>query len=471
MKFLKSIKFRLTIWYLVVIVVLLLAFGLIAYFMLAHNLYQNLDDSLKTRATELRATLAIEGGNAIFAAQPNETLLIYDTSGTLLQRLGPDVESNNIDRVVQQALGGQSTFFTATGTDGEEVRLYAVPFNPNPMTDVAIVVGRPTTEIMDVLGTFRNILEISGLVVIVLGCIGGWFLANRVLRPVNRITRTAQEIGETDLSRRIDVKTEDELGRLASTLNGMIERLEGAFDRQRQFTTDASHELRTPLAVVQAESTLVLSKERTEAEYRKSLELISQETAYMSTITNKLLFLARSDAGKEPLNIKEVNLKELLAEISPDVEVLVKEKGVQFRLGPLENVTVKGDLVKLRQLLLNILENAVRYTSSGGSISASVMRREKMAVVSINDTGIGISSEHLPHIFERFYRVDKARSRAEGGAGLGLAIAKYIAEAHGGKIEVESEVGRGSTFHVVLPLENSESVSHSTEGDDTGNYS
>jgi signal transduction histidine kinase len=353
MKFFKSIKFRLTIWYLVVIVVLLLAFGVIAYFMLSHNLYQNLDDSLKTRVTELRATLAIEGGRAIFAAQPNETLLIYDTSGTLQQRIGSDVEFNNIDQVVQQALGGQSTFFTATGTDGEEVRLYAVPFNPNPMTNIAIVVGRPTTEIMDVLGTFRNILEISGLVVILLGCMGGWFLANRALRPVNRITRTAQEIGETDLSRRIDVKTEDELGRLASTLNGMIERLEGAFDRQRQFTTDASHELRTPLAVVQAESTLVLSKERTEAEYRKSLELISQETAYMSAITNKLLFLARSDAGKELLNIKEVNLKELLAELSPDVEVLVKEKGVQFRLGPVENLTVKGDLVKLRQLLLN----------------------------------------------------------------------------------------------------------------------
>lgn len=452
MRFFKSIKFRLTAWYLVVIVALLFVMGAVAYFMLSLNLYQNLDDSLRSRATELQATIELGGGRAVFVERLNEVVLIYSANGTLLQRFGPNVEFTDIDGFVGQAFASHGSFATATTGDGQEVRLYAVPSNIGPATRIAIVVGRPVAEIGDTLGTFRYILVVSGLAVVILAGIGGLFLASRALKPVDRITRTAQEIGESDLSRRIDVHSEDEMGRLASTLNRMIERLEAAFDHQRQFTADASHELRTPLAVIQAESTLALSKERPEAEYRKSLEMVSQESAYMSSLIGKLLFLARSDAGKEPLNLEKVNLGQLLAELSSEAEALGREKGLRFMLGPLEDLAVKGDRVKLRQLLLSILENAVRYTPTGGSISGSVVKNKEMAIVAISDTGIGIPAEHLPHIFERFYRVDKARSRAEGGAGLGLAIAQHIAEVHGGKIEVESEVGKGSTFRVALPL-------------------
>jgi heavy metal sensor kinase len=455
MRFFKSIKFRLTVWYLVVIVALLLVFGAVAYFMLSNSLRQSLDESLKTRVTELQIA---ENTHAVFVERLDELVLIYNTNGTVLQRLGPNVQLASIDGLVRQALAGQDSFATTSTSDGQEVRLYAAPFVVNPVSCFAIVVGRPTAEIQGVLRTFRYILGISGLGVVILGGIGGLFLASRALKPVDRITRTAQDIGESDLSRRISVHSEDELGRLASTLNRMIERLDVAFGRQRQFTADASHELRTPLAVVQAESTLALSKERPEAEYRKSLELISQEAAYMSDVIGKLLFLARSDAGKEPLNFQDVDLRELLAEVSSDAEALAREKGLQFIHGPLEDLTVKGDRVKLRQLFLNLLDNAVRYTPSGGSISGSAVSKMGMAVVAISDTGIGIPPEHLPHIFDRFYRVDKARSRAEGGVGLGLAIAKYIAEVHGGKIEVESQVGKGSIFYVVLPLGNSNLV-------------
>lgn len=451
MRFFKSVKFRLTIWYLTVIVVLLLVSGGAAYFMLSRNLYQNLDDALMVRVAELRTTFEIEEGHAFFAAQPDDLILIYNADGGLLQRFGHNVEFTSIDDLVKQALLGQSSFLTATG-DGQEYRLYAALLVVDPRTHLAMVIARPTAEIERVLDTFRYTLGVTGLTVIFLAGIGGLFLAGRALKPVDRITRTAQEIGESDLSQRINVRSEDELGRLASTLNRMIERLEAAFIRQRQFTADASHELRTPLAVIEAESTLALSKERTESEYRKSLELVSQEVAYMSAIIGKLLFLARSDAGKEPLNLEAVNLKELLAELSADVEALAREKGLQFHPGELEDLTVKGDRIKLRQLFLNLLENAVRYTPGGGTISNSAVRKDGMAVIAISDTGIGIPPEHLPHIFERFYRVDKARSRAEGGTGLGLAIAKYIAEVHGGRIEVNSEVGKGSTFRVLLPL-------------------
>ncbi|MDD5289359.1 MAG: ATP-binding protein [Dehalococcoidales bacterium] len=454
MKFFKSIRTRLTIWYLVVIVVLLLIFSAVAYFMLSVNLYQNLDKTLVNRAIQLRANLTIQRGEAIFTGGPDELLFVFDSSGALMQKFGLVVDSANVNEIVEQALRGENSFLTTVTVDNRAVRLHATSFMAGFNNRVVIVVGQLTSGITMVLDAFKFVLVIAGVCVVVLAGIGGLFLASRVLKPVERITRTAQEIGESDLSRRINVKSDDELGRLASTLNSMIGRLEAAFNRQRQFTADASHELRTPLAIMQAESTLSLSKERTETEYRRSLETISQESDYMASVISKLLFLARSDAGKEPVNFEDVDLKELISTLSSSVEAIASDKGIKFTVDAQDELIVNGDRVKLRQLFINILENAIRYTPGDGNISVSLIRKEGMAVVAVSDTGIGISPEHLPHIFERFYRVDKARSRADGGVGLGLAITKYIAESHGGMIEVESQEGKGSTFYISLPLKN-----------------
>ena len=444
MNFFMSIRTRLTIWYLAVMVILLLLFGTLAYFVPARKLYQNLDSSLQNRALQLKASLR-------FAEQPNELLLTFDSNATMIQEFGAPVNTANISPMVKQALSGQDNFLTTTTIDKQEVRFFATsvkfPFT-NPMV---IVVGQLTAGITGPLGAFRFVLIFAGLIVVIMAGVGGLFLASRVLKPVEQITHTAQQIGESDLSHRINVKTNDELGRLAVTLNNMIGRLEEAFNRQRQFTADASHELRTPLAIMQAEATLALSKERTEADYRKSLEIISQESAYMSAVIGKLLFLARSDAGKEQLNFEDVELKELISQLSANIEALAADKGIKFSVDAPENLLVSGDKVKLRQLFINILENAVRYTQDGGSISVSMLKKDTDAVIKISDTGIGIPPEHLPHIFERFYRVDKARSRADGGVGLGLAIAKYIVDSHHGKIDVSSEVGKGTTFTITLP--------------------
>jgi heavy metal sensor kinase len=454
MRFIKSIKFRLTIWYLVVLVALLLLFGIMSYFMLSQSLYQGLDESLKTSTLALENSLDVWNGHIDLGIrlQPSELVLLYGSDGSLLQGFGWGVEVPHIDTLVAQALEGHASFLTARAANEQEIRLYAAPFLGQPGIG-AIVVGSSTDDVTEVLESFNNILIVAALATLALAGGGGFFMASRALKPIERIRQTAQEIGESDLSRRVEVGSEDELGRLALTLNQMIARLEAAFSRQRQFTADASHELRTPLAVVQAESTLAMRKERTPDDYRKSLELISQEAEYMSAIVGKLLYLARIDAGKDHLNFERINLKELLTELSSDIEVLAREKSIEFNLAPLEDLSVEGDRVKLEQLFLNLLENAIMYTPSGGTVSASIVREGKTAVISIKDTGIGISKEHLPHLFERFYRVDKARSRTEGGgAGLGLAICKHIAEVHGGRIEVESKVGEGSTFSVFLPL-------------------
>jgi signal transduction histidine kinase len=212
--------------------------------------------------------------------------------------------------------------------------------------------------------------------------------------------------------------------------------------------------LRTPLAIIQAEATLALEKGRSVEEYLKSLETVAQESQYMSTIIEKLLFLARADAGKEPYAFQEVDLIDLLQDLSQDVEVLARDKNQQFVPGPVEDLSVIGDRTKLKQLLLNIFNNAIKYTPPGGKISYKAYRQKGAAVIEVSDTGIGIPAENIPFLFERFYRVDKTRSRAEGGSGLGLSIAEKIVEAHGGTIEVESAVGKGSTFKVSFPLAN-----------------
>ena len=378
----------------------------------------------------------------------------FASNGTLIQQVGTSaIDTSKVSGLVEKALSGQNGYLTTDTTDNQGIRLYATAFrDPFDGQAIIIVVGQLTTEITNVLHTFMYIIIFAMIGVLILAGLGGLFLADRVLRPVERITKTAQKIEGSDLSQRIDVKTDDELGRLAVTLNEMIGRLEESFNRQRQFTADASHELRTPLAIMQAEATLALSKERTPDDYRKSLETISQESDYMSAVIGKLLFPARSDAGKEQLNFENVDLKELITGLAANIEALAQDKGIKFAVDAKDDVNVSGDKVKLRQLFTNILENAVRYTPADGKISVSLLEKESNAVVSISDKGIGIPPEHLPHIFERFYRVDKARARTDGGVGLGLAIAKIIAESHKGKIEVENEVGNGTTFIVSIPV-------------------
>jgi len=462
MNFIHSIKFRFTIWYLLVLAVLLIALSAGVYFYLSRSLYRNLDDSLELRSTQLRSIPAILESirQGELQEELGEIIILYFYSGDQLMEVSPRGISIPLSHeLISQAIAGTSLFTTIQTAEGERLRLLAVPINigmPGPPPGIqpaALVIARSTKQIDQALAGLVRTLIIAVPLALGLAAAGGIFLARRALKPVDKIAQTAQEIGEGDLSQRINVNTKDELGRLAATLNEMIGRLEKAFQRQKQFTSDASHELRTPLAVIEAESTLSLQKERPSSDYQQSLEIISQESRQMSSLIDQLLTLARADAGKEQWNFTEVDLGKLIGNLSKDVEILCQEKGLSFLLGQTQDLMVKGDKARLRGLFMNLLDNAIRYTPSPGTVSVSLRREGQMSVVAITDTGVGIPAEDIPFIFERFYRVDKSRSRAEGGSGLGLAICRHIAEAHGGKIEVESQVGAGSTFLVWLTLQ------------------
>jgi len=279
-------------------------------------------------------------------------------------------------------------------------------------------------------------------------------MARRALKPISRIIDTARDIGQgQELSKRIPVlKIKDELGQLALTFNEMMNRLENSFKQVRQFSSDASHELRTPLTVLKGQNELILSKSRKPGEYQEVISSNLEEINYMSKVLEDLFLLSKSDENQVSLDCNQFNLKPLVEEVCKHAEVLAEEKNIQIIIAFLEAVQVKGDEVRLRQMSWNILQNGIKYTQCGGEVKVSLQNNGKFALMTIQDTGIGIPEEDLGFIFNRFYRVDKARSRDEGGSGLGLSICRQIAEAHKGTIEVESKLGAGTRFKIRIPL-------------------
>lgn len=291
----------------------------------------------------------------------------------------------------------------------------------------------------------------TGVAVLLVGLAGGWFLCRRTLRPIERITRVAESISASSLSRRIDVsETESELGRLARVLNDAFTRLQESFEQQARFTADASHELRTPITVIYSQAEHALSKDRSAAEYREALEASFRAARRMKVLAEDLLTLARADAGQLVLNQAPFDLAQTAEDCAAILEPVAAEKGITVNLA-LRHAPVVGDAERMAEVVTNLLTNAIKYTDRNGRIDLHVQPEGEAIVLRVRDTGVGISGEDQVHVFERFYRVDRARSREQGGSGLGLAICKQIVDAHGGSIRVDSSPGEGSTFTVELP--------------------
>lgn len=455
MKISLNIKSRLTLWYLFVTAILIVLFSIAAYFLLERNLHSNTPhlwdiyvaqielpadgSTMITGFTEISQSIGIDQSHGFVDvnrySQKDLIELFAETDYV-------DIDGVSVDESIIGTLGLE---------EDEEVWFYTYLDGDTFEVSGVVVVTQSISEVALTLGTFRQVLVIIIPIALVLAGIFGYLLAKRYLRPIQVMASTVREIEEHNLDKRLEVHSSDELGYLASTFNRMLKRLEDAFHREKQFTADASHELRTPLSVIQGEATLALSKDRSVDEYRKSIEDIYQETERMSSILKRLLFLARHEGSKKP-EFETINLTELLDELISDMEILCEDKSISCQLHATDDVLVKGDRVILRELFYNLIENAIRYTPKGGEISINLSTRDGEACVAVIDNGIGIPEEHFEHIFKRFYRVDKSRSRSEGGAGLGLSICQRIVEIHGGAIEVESKVGKGSTFIVLLPL-------------------
>jgi heavy metal sensor kinase len=314
-----------------------------------------------------------------------------------------------------------------------------------------ILVGRSIAPELEEL--HRNTLHSiwGGAVLLLAGLVGGWGVAGRVLRPIENISATAVKIAAGDLSQRINVaETESELGKLAAVLNSTFTRLEAAFAQQQQFTADAAHELRTPVSVMLTQTQTALTRERTAAEYRETIEACQRSAQRMRRLIESLLELARLDAGQEPLKRMPFDLSQMVREGIESIRPLADERGVKI-LSELGSLEITGDSGRLAQVIANLLTNAIQYNPSGGEVRLKLESQPGLAVLTVADTGQGISNEDLPHVFERFYRGDKSRTASNGNAGLGLAISKAIVEAHGGTIEVASQTGTGTTFTVRLP--------------------
>ncbi len=471
-----SIRSKLTAWYVSLLGIVLILFSLFLFFFLSKRLYESVDNSLKVSATVVARSATMRVSQYPFSGldnffdqiigrgQLNKFYRIYDGSGNVGSR------SRNLtasqfplsQEAYTNASKGETTYETVVIEGDHPIRIITMPLMQKEKLVNLVQVGTSLKAVQDTLNNLRIFLWTAVPSVLLLTTVIGRFLARRALNPVAKITQTAREIAMgADLGSRIPVPTvKDEIGQLALTFNSMMDRLERTFIQMRQFSSDASHELRTPLTVLKGQSELILSKERRPEEYQDVLSSNLEEINYMSKVLEDLFLLSKSDEHQAPLKSEVLDLKNLLEEVGKHAEIFAQEKNIIITIAYMDSVKISGDPVRLRQMFWNIIYNGIKYTPKGGEVKVSLQDREDHASVRVQDNGIGIPKEDLPFVFDRFYRVDKARSRDEGGSGLGLSICKFIANAHQGSITVESETGKGTKFTICLPKSRDEESSN-----------
>jgi two-component system heavy metal sensor histidine kinase CusS len=432
-----SIGARLTLWYSLVLLAGLTLFGAGIWLVVAHSLTVTIDETLAAQAKGVATVLQTEYQPGQ-AAHLREELSEYSEAtpeGRLIEVRDP----KGVALIEGRAASGHyRRLATETTVQGQHFR---------------IMVATPLDSMELTLRRLREVLLWATPAVLLIASLGGYWISRRALKPVDEITRAARTIGIGNLSQRLEVPASaDELARLSRTWNGMLERLESAVKRLSQFTADASHELRTPMALIRATAELTLRRERSPQTYREALKHILDETDRTTRLIEDLLLLARADAGLPALSLDRLELTPLVRDVCEQGQILAQERQLEIATEvPDQPVYVDANHPALRRLLLLLVDNAMKYTPAGGRITVSVALDSSGPTVTVSDTGIGIPDSALPHVFERFYRVDESRNREAGGAGLGLSIAQWIAERHHARLEAESVVGRGSAFRVRFP--------------------
>ena len=457
MKRIRTLRVRFALWTASLFLIILTAFSIFVYLSMERGLYDHIDDSLTLNASQIIASLNIEDDKLIlsehFPEEPENTDL--RERGYTIQILTPREEIVQSFGLYQNllpsvSLKNFSPFFSTLKDPetGARIRVYTTPVIEEGHFVAIIQVAQSFEDIEVALRRLLLTLLISVPLLVVISGLGGYLLASRALRPIDRITSTARRISAQDLSARLNLPdTNDEVGRLASTFDSMLARLDASFQRERQFTTDASHELRTPLTAMQAVLGMVREKPRSAREYQEALDDLSEEVDRLRLLTENLLHLARGDRKKSAV-FEVVNLSTLLEDVSDSLHPLLIAKGLSLRREIDADLCMRGDSDDLIRLFVNLMDNAIKFTEQG-EINITAGLRHKAINVSIQDTGKGIDAKHLPHIFDRFYRTDDARSTR--GAGLGLSIAKDIVQQHGGTIEASSTLHQGSVFTITFP--------------------
>lgn len=347
--------------------------------------------------------------------------------------------------------GAEKTFATAKAEGHHQVRHVSVPI-AGPAGSFVVQLGVELGPVRRSLRRVRNVLLAGFLAVVALSLVVGRQMSNRVLRPVAALTREARAIETEALGRRLPIRNPtDEIGELTGVLNGLLARVEAGVAQTRTFTADAAHELRTPLSVLRCQMEVLASQERAPAEYQESLGDYLAQISRISNVVNDLIMLTRADAGSESRALVPVDLVEIAGDVVEQATILAEARGLAFELQGDGHAMVRGDTSLLKQLLLNLTDNALKYTPRGGRVAVRVEERQSGAVLEVSDTGIGISSEELPRIFDRFFRAESARATNAVGSGLGLSICQWIVRLHGGRIAVASELGRGTTVTVSMP--------------------
>jgi heavy metal sensor kinase len=462
----ESVRARLTVFSVVVLAAVLLLVGGLIYVLLARVLYARIDESLlavmQIAATSLDNDLA-EGQDTADAARSTATelasrqqmLAIYDPNGQLLAESGRDDD-------VQIHLPSAETISTsepqlitiAEQRDEDDRHRLAMRRITLPRHDATFIVVagsslEPTDEELEALrGTLGYVVPIA----LLLAGVGGWFLAHRSLAPVAAMADRARRLGGEDLSGRLPVANpRDELGQLAQTFNELLGRLESAMKQQRQFMADASHELRTPITTTRTAANVALQqRHRGEDEYRHALTIVEQQATRLSRIVHDMFTLARADAGNYPVRKHPMYLDEVIDEVVAAARILASTKDVRIEVSGSRSAAFVGDEELIQRMIMNLLDNAVRHSPSGAAVSVDLQATAAGYVIAVTDQGPGIPPDSQPHIFERFYRIDGSRGGTDGGAGLGLALARWVADRHGGNVTLTSSSNTGSTFTVEL---------------------
>jgi len=459
-----SIGFRLTLWYLAIFAAAQLCFGVGMWIVLRQGLYSIANHALTAQVEDVTsllkaqkkknmtvAKLQEEVSEAYVVEHSGDFLQIYDEEGNWIYR-APSLARNQFAPVAPAAVKGRA--FQNVQISGKPYRFITQRIAVNGRS-YTVQTGVAIDQAIATLSLFRRYLLMLAPLLLLVAASGGYWLSRKALSPVDALTRTARSIGGSNLGDRLEkLTTGDELQRLSDTLNEMLARIENAFLRVTQFTADASHELRTPVSLIRTEAEIALRKPRGSEEYREALRHVLLEAERTSSLVEELLALARADSGRENLHLERLDLHAVIAETASEWRQLVDSRHLQFRQTIADaEFPVLADRRAVQRLLAILLDNAVKYTPSPGVVELLLEARNDMALITVRDSGIGIAEPDQAKIFERFYRVDKARSREVGGAGIGLAIADWIVQQHRGSIADQSSSGQGSSFIVSLPLQ------------------